>query len=41
MADSEKINFNAGDHSISVSMRWVDYLRVENPTLGSFTNFKI
>ena len=37
MADSEKINFNAGDHSISVSMRWVDYLRVENPTLGSFT----
>ena len=38
MADSEKINFNAGDHSISVSMRWVDYLRVENPTLGSFTS---
>ncbi len=37
MAGSEKINFNAGDHSISVSMRWVDYLRVENPTLGSFT----
>ena len=37
MAESEKINFNAGDHSISVSMRWVDYLRAENPTLGSFT----
>jgi Ala-tRNA(Pro) deacylase len=37
MADSEKINFNAGDHSISISMRWVDYLRVENPTLGGFT----
>ena len=37
MAGGEKINFNAGDHSISVSMRWVEYLRVENPTLGSFT----
>lgn len=37
MAGSDKINFNAGDHSISVSMRWVDYLRVANPTLGSFT----
>ena len=37
VAENERINFNAGDHSISVSMRWADYLRVENPTLGSFT----
>jgi Ala-tRNA(Pro) deacylase len=33
---NEKINFNAGDHSISVSMRYADYLRVESPELGTF-----
>jgi Ala-tRNA(Pro) deacylase len=33
---NEKINFNAGDHSISVSMRYADYVRVESPELGEF-----
>jgi Ala-tRNA(Pro) deacylase len=36
LAENERINFNAGDHSISVSRRCTDYLQVENPTLGSF-----
>ncbi len=33
---NEKINVNAGDHSISVSMRYADYVRVESPELGTF-----
>ena len=37
LAENERINFNAGDHSISVSLRFTDYLQVENPSLGSFT----
>ena len=36
LAENETINFNAGDHGISVSMRYDDYLRVEGPELGSF-----
>lgn len=33
---NEKINFNAGDHCISVSMPYEDYLRAESPELGDF-----
>ena len=33
---NELINFNAGDHSLSVSMRYADYIRVERPELGQF-----
>lgn len=33
LAEQATINFNAGDHSISISMRWQDYLRVEQPEL--------
>jgi Ala-tRNA(Pro) deacylase len=36
LGESEVINFNAGDHSISVSMRYVDYIQVEKPELGVF-----
>jgi Ala-tRNA(Pro) deacylase len=36
LGKNDKINFNAGDHSISVSMSYADYLRVESPTLGTF-----
>lgn len=36
LGENETINFNAGDHSISVSMRYEDYLRVESPELGAF-----
>jgi Ala-tRNA(Pro) deacylase len=31
------INFNAGDHSISISMSYTEYERVEKPRLGQFT----
>jgi len=37
LTDQERINFNAGDHAISVSMRCADYLAVERPTMGCFT----
>ena len=37
LAGEERINFNAGDHAISVSMRCTDYLAVELPTIGCFT----
>lgn len=33
---NETVNFNAGDHCISVSMRYEDYVRVEKPELGRF-----
>lgn len=36
LGENEVINFNAGDHSISVSMRYVDYIQVEKPELGVF-----
>jgi Ala-tRNA(Pro) deacylase len=34
---NERMNFNAGEHSISVSLRYVDYLQAEHPNLGSFS----
>jgi Ala-tRNA(Pro) deacylase len=36
LGDKDVINFNAGDHSISVSMRYADYLLAEKPELGTF-----
>ena len=33
---NETINFNAGDHCISVSMSYEDYLKAESPDLGKF-----
>ena len=36
LAEQEVINFNAGDHAISISMRYADYQDVEQPTLGDF-----
>jgi Ala-tRNA(Pro) deacylase len=36
LGDSQVINFNAGDHGISVSMRYADYVEVERPELGTF-----
>ena len=32
-----KINFNAGDHAISVTMSFADYIAVEEPRLGQFS----
>jgi Ala-tRNA(Pro) deacylase len=34
--ENESINFNAGDHGVSVSVRYTDYALVENPELGTF-----
>jgi len=36
LAENETINFNAGDHSISVSIRYADYVQVKGPELGTF-----
>ena len=36
LGGNERINFNAGDHSISVSMKYTDYIRVETPEMGEF-----
>ena len=36
MAKQERINFNAGDHAISLSMTFEDYRAVESPMLGTF-----
>ena len=36
LAENERINFNAGDNSVSVSLRYEDYLKVENPSMGAF-----
>ena len=36
LSKNTTINFNAGDHTISVSMRYVDYLDTERPEVGVF-----
>ena len=36
LGENEKINFNAGDHCLSVSMTYADYVKVEAPQLGTF-----
>ena len=36
LGENETINFNAGDHTISVSMRYADYVEAERPELGTF-----
>ena len=36
LGNNGTINFNAGDHCISVSMSYADYVRVEAPELGNF-----
>ena len=37
LGENETINFNAGDHTISVSMRYDDYVQVESPELDVFS----
>jgi Ala-tRNA(Pro) deacylase len=37
LAEEPRINFNAGDRAISLGMNVADYLAVERPTLGRFT----
>jgi Ala-tRNA(Pro) deacylase len=38
LAENLSINFNAGDHGISISMTAADYLAVEQPTLAALTS---
>lgn len=37
LADQEMINFNAGDHAVSISMAFEDYAEFEAPRLGDFS----
>lgn len=37
LAQQPRINFNAGDHTISISMAYDDFVRVEQPRLGTFS----
>ena len=36
LAEQPRINFNAGDHSVSISLAYDDYLATELPTTGQF-----
>ncbi len=36
LGENDMINFNAGDHSVSVGMQHADYVLVEKPELGAF-----
>jgi Ala-tRNA(Pro) deacylase len=38
LAVEDRINFNAGDHSVSVSMRYEDYARIEQPQICALTS---
>ena len=33
LAEHESINFNAGDHAVSISLRYADYIAVEQPRI--------
>ncbi len=35
LAEETQINFNAGDHAISISMAYSDYVAIEQPTIAS------
>jgi Ala-tRNA(Pro) deacylase len=37
LADNPSINFNAGDHAISVQMTYADYAAVEQPQIAAVT----
>jgi Ala-tRNA(Pro) deacylase len=37
LAENPSINFNAGDHAISVQMAYADYIRLEQPSLAAIT----
>ena len=34
LADNERINFNAGDHSVSIQMNYTDYVAYESPRIA-------
>ena len=37
LADNPSINFNAGDHSISVQSSYADYIALEKPTMAAIS----
>jgi Ala-tRNA(Pro) deacylase len=37
LANEPRINFNAGDHCVSINLAWSDYLAAEAPQIGEFT----
>jgi Ala-tRNA(Pro) deacylase len=37
LGDNPSINFNAGDHAISVQMTYADYVALERPTMAPVT----
>jgi Ala-tRNA(Pro) deacylase len=37
LSENASINFNAGDHAISVQMTYADFVRIEAPTLTALT----
>jgi Ala-tRNA(Pro) deacylase len=36
LGENDRINFNAGDHSVSISLRYSDYVAAEQPKRGLF-----
>ncbi len=38
LSEQSHINFNAGDHCVSFSMKWSDYFQVEQPILAVLTS---
>lgn len=38
LGEQPRINFNAGDHSVSISMTYADYAAAEQPTVANFTS---
>jgi Ala-tRNA(Pro) deacylase len=36
LADQPQINFNAGDHAVSISMAFDAYVQVEQPRMGRY-----
>ena len=38
LAEQPQINFNAGDHAVSISMPSAEYVRVEQPTVANLSS---
>ena len=38
LVEQPQINFNAGDHAVSIGMTYQDFVRAESPKLGSYSD---
>lgn len=36
LSEQPRINFNAGDHAVSISMTYEDFVRAETPSIGNY-----